>query len=138
MMTLFFLVVLLLNFGESVSFLMNTTTTGLTSYEFKLLSQFVLDEKQLRHKLENDFALLQQELKDTKSELGTVKSILEEQSKNYESFRHRLDTEASNRSQLQQELTGLTKDFQNMSVAFTGTHTNGPVFTGSNKTGSKF
>ena len=137
-MALFFLVVLLLNFGESISFLLNTTTTGLTSYEFQLLSQFVLDEKQLRHQLESDFASLQQELKDTKSELGTVKSLLGEQSKKYESFRHKLDIEASNRSQLQQELTGLTKHFQNLSVAFTGTHTNGPVFTGPNKTGRKF
>ena len=148
-MALFLLIVLFLNFDESISFLVNTTNTGLTSYEFQPLSQYIIDEKQLRHRLESDFASLQQELKNTKttleqqlnntkSELGAVKTILSQHSKNYESLRLQQDKDASNRNQIQHELTGLIEDFQNLSIAFSGTHTTGQVFNGTNKTGRVF
>ena len=124
-MALFILILLLLTLGESFSFLLNTTTTGLTSTEFQLLAQYINDENQLRHRLESDFASLQQELKNTKN-------TLEQQLNNT------ISELGAVKYQLQQELTGLAKDFKNLSIAFAGTHTTGQALIGTNKTGKTF
>ena len=124
-----FLVILLLNACACCAFLVNSSSSGLTSYEFRLLSEYILDEKQLRHQLEGSLASLQQELQntktqfnqqlnDTKEELKAVKSILAQHSKTSTTLQNSLNKETANRQQLQQELVDLNAEINSKSKLF--------------------
>ena len=62
-----------LQYDGANAFLMNSSSTGLTSYEFSLLSQDIYEERMSRHQVENQVTTLEQRLSNLEHELTQTK-----------------------------------------------------------------
>ena len=62
-----------LQYDGAKAFLMNSSSTGLTSYEFRLLSQDIYEERMSRHQVENQVTTLEQRLSNLEHELTQTK-----------------------------------------------------------------
>ena len=58
-----------LQIGIAYSFLLNSSQTGLTSFEFQHLSQLIINEEQSRHHVENDVTSLEQRVAEIEHDL---------------------------------------------------------------------